>query len=162
MKSRWLLLFVAAALAGCGKSDELKKVESDLNAEIQKVHIKQMATMKVLDSLSTALEVTMAKHTELVAKFPKAVEGHTADDIAAAKTRIADAKTAMDNWMKSYKPYDAEQPHEQVMAHLNKDMEGLMGMQTQVDAAMKGASDVITAHAKAAEEVMAKTAKRRK
>jgi hypothetical protein len=47
------------------------------------------------------------------------------------------------------------------MAQLNKDMQGLMGMQTQLDAAMKGASDVITGHAKAAEEVMAKFAKKK-
>jgi hypothetical protein len=162
MKSRMLMLFLAAALVGCGKSAEFKKVEADLNQEIQKVHMKQMATMKVLDSLTTSLDVAIAKHTELVAKYPKAVEGHTADDIAAAKAGIADARTAMDNWMKSYKPYDENQPHEQVMGQLNKDMEGLMGMQTRIDAAIKSASDAINAHAKAAEEVMAKAAKKRK
>jgi hypothetical protein len=47
------------------------------------------------------------------------------------------------------------------MAQLNKDMEGLMGMQTQLDGAMKEASDVITKHAKAAEEVMAKFGKKK-
>ena len=88
MKSRWLLLVVAAALVGCGKSADMKKLESDLNAEIQKVHEKQMASMKVLDSLTASLDATMAKHTELAAKFPKALEGHSADDIAAAKEQI--------------------------------------------------------------------------
>jgi len=162
MKSRWLLLIVAAALVGCGKSADMKKLESDLNAEIQKVHEKQMASMKVLDSLTASLDVAMAKHTELAAKFPKALEGHSAGDIAAAKEQIAGAKSAMDSWMKAYKPYDETLAHEQVMAKLNKDMEGLMGTQTQLDAAMKGASDVITGHAKAAAEVMAKFDKKKK
>jgi predicted nucleic acid-binding Zn-ribbon protein len=162
MKSRWLLLALAAALIGCGKSAEMKKLEADLNAEIQKVHDKQMASMKVLDSLTASLDNALARHTELAAKYSKALEGHSADDITAAKEQIAGAKSAMDGWMKAYKPYDETLPHEQVMAQLNKDMEGLMGMQTQLDAAMKGASEVITSHAKAAEEVMAKFDKRRK
>lgn len=161
MKSRWLLLVVAVALLGCGKSADMKKLEADLNAEIQKVHDKQMASMKVLDSLTASLDGTMAKHQELAAKFPKALEGHAADDIAAAKEQIAGAKSAMDSWMKAYKPYDETLPHEQVMAQLNKDMEGLMGMQTQLDAAMKGASDVITSHTKAAEDIMAKFGKKK-
>jgi hypothetical protein len=161
MKSRLLLLLVAASLVGCGKSAEMKKLEADLNAEIQKVHMQQMSSMKVLDSLNASLDAAMAMHTELAAKYPKALEGHSADDIAAAKATIAGAKTAMDSWMKAYKPYDETLPHEQVMAQLNKDMQGLMGMQTQLDAAMKGASDVITAHAKAAEEAMAKFAKKK-
>ena len=138
MKSRWLLLVVAAALVGCGKSADMKKLEADLNAEIQKVHEKQMSSMKVLDSLTASLDATMAKHTELAAKFPKALEGHSADDIAAAKEQIAGAKSAMDSWMKAYKPYDETLPHEQVMAQLNKDMEGLMGTQTQLDCRDEG------------------------
>ena len=161
MKSRWLLLVVAAALVGCGKSADMKKLEADLNAEIQKVHEKQMASMNVLDSLTASLDATMAKHAELAAKYPKALEGHAADDINAAKEQIAGAKSAMDSWMKAYKPYDETLPHEQVMAQLNKDMEGLMAMQTQLDGAMKGASDVITSHTKAAEEVMAKFGKKK-
>lgn len=162
MKSRWLLLVVAAALIGCGKSADMKKLESDLNAEILKVHEKQMASMKVLDSLTASLDATAAAHAELAAKFPKALADHSADDIAAAKDQIAGAKSAMDAWMKAYKPYDENLPHEQVMAQLNKDMEGLMGIQTQLDAVMKGASDVITGHAKVAEEVMAKLDKKKK
>lgn len=161
MKSRWLLLVVAAALVGCGKSADMKKLEADLNAEIQKVHEKQMASMKVLDSLTASLDAAMAKHTELAAKYPKAFVEHTADDIAAAKEQIAGAKSAMDSWMKAYKPYDETLPHEQVMAQLNKDMEGLMAMQTQLDGAMKGASDVITSHTQAAEEVIAKFGKKK-
>lgn len=160
MKSRWLLFVLAAALVGCGKSADMKKLEADLNAEIQKVHMKQMSSMKVLDSLTASLDATMAKHTELAAQFPKAPV-HPVDDIAAAKEQVAAAKSAMDSWMKAYKPYDETLPHEQVMAQLNKDMQGLMGMQTQLDAAMKGASDVITSHAKAAEEVVAKFGKKK-
>jgi len=162
MKSRWLVLVVAAALVGCGKSADMKKLEADLNAEIQKVHESQMASMKVLDSLTASLDAATAVHTELAAKYPKALEGHSADDIAAAKEQIAGAKSAMDSWMKAYKPYDVSLPHEQVMAQLNKDMEGLMGMQTQLAAAMKTASDVITSHAKAAAEVAAKYDKKKK
>jgi hypothetical protein len=48
------------------------------------------------------------------------------------------------------------------MAQLNKDMEGLMGMKTQLEAAMKAASDVVTSHAKAADEVLAKYDKKKK
>lgn len=161
MKSRWLLLVVAAALAGCGKSADMKKLEADLNAEIQKVHQKQMASMKVLDSLTVSLDAALATHTELASKYARALKDHGVDDIAAAKEQLAGARSAMDSWMKSYKPYDETLPHEQVMAQLNKDMEGLMGLQTQLDSAMKTASDVITSHAKVADEVMAKYAKRK-
>jgi hypothetical protein len=161
MKSRWFLLVVAAALVGCGKSADMKKLEADLSAEILKVHEKQMASMQVLDSLTASLDAAMVKHEELAAKSPKALEGHTADDIAAAKEQIAGAKSAMDSWMKAYKPYDETLPHEQVMAQLNKDMEGLMGLQSQLDGVMKSASDVITKHAKAAEEVVTKAGKKK-
>lgn len=161
MKSRFLVFALAFAVLGCGKTAEQKKLEADLNAEIQKVHAKQMSSMKVLDSLLASLDATVARHDSLAKRWPKEVAGHSTDDITAARAGIAGAKAAMDSWMKGYKPYDPELPHEQAMAALNKDMQSLMGLQTEIDGAMSGAASTVTAHAKAAEELMAKMVKKK-
>lgn len=152
---------VAIALAGCGKSADQKKLESDLNAAINKAHEDEMASMKVLDSLASAVDAATAQHNELAAKYAKLATGHTADDLTSALDKIASAKKTMQEWMKAYRPYDENAPHEEAMAKLNKDMQDLMAVKTQMDEAMKSASTAVTAHTKFADELLAKVAKKK-
>ena len=152
---------IAIVLSGCGKSADQQKLETDLNAAITKAHDEQMASMKVLDSLSTAIDAATTQHNELGAKYAKLVTGHTADDLTAALEKINAAKKGMSEWMKAYRPYDEKAPHEQAMAKLNKDMQDLMAVKTQIDEAMKTASAAITDHTKFADELMAKVAKKK-
>lgn len=152
---------VAIVLAGCGKSAEQKKLESDLNAAITKAHDEEMATMKVLDSLASAVDAATAQHNELAAKYAKLVTGHTSDDLTSALGKIASAKKSMDEWMKAYRPYDETTPHEQAMAKLNKDMQDLMTVKTQMDDAIKTASAAVTNHTKFADELLAKVPKKK-
>ena len=152
---------VAIVLAGCGKSADQAKLESDLNAAINKAHDEEMATMKVLDSLASAVDATTARHNELAAKYAKLVTGHTTDDLTSALEKIASAKKSMQEWMKAYRPYDETAPHEQAMAKLNKDMQDLMAVKTQMDEAIQTASAAITDHTKFADELLAKAAKKK-
>jgi len=161
---RSLLVLTAAlaiVLAGCGKSADQRKLESDLNAAITKAHDEQMASVKVLDSLTSAIEAATARHNEIAAKYAKLVTGHTADDLTAALAKIASAKKSMDEWMKAYRPYDENAPHETAMAKLNKDMQDLMAVKMQIDGALKSASAAVTDHTKFADELMAKVAKKK-
>ena len=157
----FLVLMVAVLLAGCGKSEELKKVEATLNTEVMQKHDDLMKSMAGLDELTAQIDATMVKHEELVKKYPKQTATHKAGDLMTAKDRILAAKAKMETWMKGFKPYDVQAKHEEVMASLTKNKDELIAMQQQFTGAMTFAKDAIATHMKAADELLAKMAKRK-
>ena len=159
MLALFLVLMVAVLLAGCGKSEELKKVEATLNTEVMQRHDDLMKSMAGLDELAAQVDATMAKHDELVKKYPKQTATHKAGDLMTAKDRLVSAKASMETWMKGFKPYDAQAKHEEVMASLTKSKGELTGMQEQFTKAITTAKEAIASHTKAADELLAKTAK---
>jgi len=161
MLALFLVLMVAVLLAGCGKSEELKKLEATLNTEVMQKHDELMKSIATLDELNGQIDATMAKHDELVKKYPKQTAAHKSGDLLTAKDRLAAAKKSMETWMKGFKPYDIEAKHEDVMASLTKSKDELAGMQDQFTKAITTAKDAIASHTKAADELLAKTAKRK-
>jgi DNA repair protein RadC len=155
----FLVLMVAVLLVGCGKSEEVKKLEATLNTEVMQKHDDLMKSMASLGELSAQIDATMAKHNELVTKYPKQTATHKAGDLMTAKDRILAAKAKMETWMKAFKPYDAKAKHEVVMASLTKSKDELIAMQEQFTGAMTFAKDAIATHAKFVEDLTAKTPK---
>lgn len=150
------MLAVAVLVAGCGKTEEMKKLESDLNAEIMKKHDDLMKSMTGLDELTAQITAAMTKHDELVKKFPRLTAGHESADLVAAQEKITAAKAAMESWMQGFKPFDLEAKHEDVVAGMTTSKNALVAMEEQFSDAMTAAKDALAAHAKAAETVMAK------
>jgi hypothetical protein len=148
-------------LAGCGKSEELKKLEATLNTEVMQKHDDLMKSMAGLDVLTDQIDAAMAQHNDLVKKYPKQTATHKAGDLMTAKDRVLAAKAKMETWMKGFKPYDVEAKHEEVMASLTKNKDELIAMQQQFTGAMTFAKDAIAGHTKVAQELMAKTTKRK-
>jgi predicted small lipoprotein YifL len=159
MLALFLVLMVTVLLAGCGKSDELKKLEATLNTEVMQKHNDLMKSMANLDELTAQIDTVMAKHNELVAKYPKQTATHKAGDLMTARDRIAAAKTTMETWMKGFKPYNMAAKHEEVMAGLKKNNDELVAVQEQFTGVMTFAKDAIAGHTKVAEELMAKMTK---
>ncbi len=157
-----LVIVVAILLAGCGKSEEMKKVETAINAEVMAKHDELMKSMSGLDELTAQITAATARHDELVAKYPKLVTGHTGADLVAAQAKIAAAKAAMENWMAGFKPYDPEGKHEDVVAGLTVNKDALGAMQTQFADAMTAAKDALAGHTTAADDLMAKVSKKKR
>jgi hemerythrin len=157
-----LVVAVAVLLAGCGKSEEMKKIETALNTEVTAKHDEMMKSMAGLEDLTAQITTAVAKHDELVAKFPKLTTGHTTADLVAAQEKITAAKTAMEEWMKGFKPYDPEGKHEEVVAGLTATKDALAGMEKQFTEAMTVAKDALASHTKAADDLMAKVAKKKR
>jgi predicted small lipoprotein YifL len=155
----FLVLMVAVLLAGCGKSEELKKLEATLNTEVMQKHDDLMKSMASLEVLRDQIDVAMAQHNELVKKYPKQTATHKAGDLMTAKDRLLAAKAKMETWMKGFKPYNVEVKHEEAMASLTKSKDELLAMQEQFTGAMTYAKDTIAGHTKMAEELMAKMPK---
>jgi uncharacterized lipoprotein YmbA len=154
-----LLIAVAFVLAGCGKSAEQKKMELDLSAQVQKLHDAGMASMKQVDELTGKIDAAVAMHDSLVKAFPKLAAGHPAEDLIAAKGKLASVKSAMDTWMKGFKPYNETMKHEEAVTMLKKNVEDLTKMKGEIDASVTAATTAIDAHAKAASELMAQASK---
>jgi hypothetical protein len=161
MLALFLVLMVAVLLSGCGKSEELKKIEATLNTEVMQKHDDLMKSMTTLDELSAQIDAAMAKHDELVKKYPKQTADHKAGDLMTAKDKINAAKVNMEKWMKGFKPYNMAAKHEEVMASLTKSKYELIAMQEQCNASMTFTKEAIATHTKAADELLAKTAKRK-
>jgi hypothetical protein len=156
-----LVFLVAVLFAGCGKSDETKKIEAALNAEVMDKHEVIMKLVPGLDSMTAEITRVIAKHDSLVKKYPALTAGHTATDLVAAQEKITAAKTAMDAWMRAYRPYDPDQKHEVVMAALNVEKEALTAMEKQFADARMTAADAVAAHVIAAEMVVARSGGKR-
>lgn len=146
---------VAVLLAGCGKSDLQQKLETDLSAEITTLHDGAMATYTQAKDLAGQLDAALANHNEMAATYAKQFAGHSADDITAAKEKLAAAVTSMDTWMKEFKPYDPEMPHEQVLTTLTKSKDDVLKMKGELESAVSGAMSTLDAHRTFAEQVMA-------
>jgi hypothetical protein len=155
-----LIIAVAVLVAGCGKSAEMKKIESALNTEVMTKHDALMKSMSGLDELSAQITTAVAKHDELVAKFPKYTAGHTSADLTAAQEKITAAKSAMVEWMKGFKPYDPQGKHEEIVAGLTVTKDALTVIEKQFDDATAMGKDALAGHTKAADDLMATLAKK--
>jgi hypothetical protein len=156
-----LVVLVAGLLTGCGKSDEMKKIEAALNTEVMDKHEVIMKLVPELDLLTTRITAVTAKHDSLVKKYPALTTGHAATDLVSAQEKIAAAKATMDTWMRSFKPYDPEAKHEGVIAALNIQKDELVAIEKQFADAQQAAAEAIAAHESAADNVIAKTAKKK-
>ena len=156
-----LVVLIACLVAGCGKSDEMKKIEAALNTEVMDKHDVIMKLVPELDGLTSRISAVMATHDALVKKHPALTSGHTTADLVAAQEKITAAKAAMDTWMRGFRPYDPEAKHDAVIAALNVQKDELVAMEKQFAEARQAATAAITAHEAAATELIARTTKKK-
>ncbi len=166
MKALQLMVVVCIAVAvlcaGCGKSDQMKKLEADLNTEVMQKHDDMMKAMSGLDETTAQIAAMVAKHDSLAKKLPKQFAGHDVKDLLAAKEKIASAKEAMSTWMKGFKPYDPNAKHEVVMESLKKTQEELVGVEHQVQEALTLAKESMASHSTFVDALTAKLPKKMK
>jgi outer membrane murein-binding lipoprotein Lpp len=157
-----LLLAVAVlSFAGCGKSDEMKRLEAGLNTEVMQKHDELMKDMSGLDAAVDQINALVAKHDSLAKLFPKKFAGHDATDLLTAKEKLESAKSAMNAWMKEFKPYDPQEKHETVMASLKKTKDDLGVIEHQFQESLTLAKESMANHTKVLED-LAKTSKKLK
>lgn len=159
-KSLFPLLIAGAALliAGCGKSAEFKKLESDLFGSLSTLHDDGMALMNKGSDLSAQIDDAIAKYDSLAAKYPKEFAGQSSDDLKAAKEKLANAAASMKEWMAGMKPYDPTMDHTEVMAQLTKAKDGITKVKAEFQDAITSATTALEHHKAFAEEMAAKAA----
>jgi capsule polysaccharide export protein KpsE/RkpR len=155
------LVVFAVLFAGCGKSDEMKKLEAGLNTEVMQKHDDLMKAMSGLDATAGQITSLIAKQDSLAKLFPKKFEGQTVADLVNAKEKLEAAKAAMMTWMKGFKPYDPEMKHEMVMESLTKTKDDLATVEKQIEDAMSAAKNAVADHSKVLDELTAKMAKKK-
>jgi len=155
------MIALAVLFAGCGKSDEMKKLEAGLNTEVMQKHDDMMKAMSGLNAAADQITLVMAKHDSLAKLFPKQLAGHDATDLLAAKEKLEAAKGAMLAWMKGFKPYDPQAKHEMVMESLKKTKDDLGVVEHQFQEALTTAKDAVASHAKVMDELVAKLPKKK-
>lgn len=157
-----MLVAASLLLAGCGKSDEIKKLEASLNTEVMQRHDDLMKAMSGLDAAGEELRTALSKHDSLAKLFPKEFAGQETTDLVAAKEKLEAAKASMMTWMKGFKPYDPLAKHEEVMSLLKKTITDLGVVEHQFQEARTAATEAVAAHAKATDELAAKLPKKKK
>lgn len=157
-----LTLLIAGAIvcaAGCGKSDEFKKLESDLFASVTAMHDDGMSLMNKGKDLSAGLDDAIAKYDSMAAKYPKEFAGHSSDDLKAAKAKLETATASMKEWMAGMKPYDPAMDHTEAMAQLTKAKDGITKVKGEFQDAITTATAALDNHKALAEEMAAKLTK---
>jgi hypothetical protein len=157
------IVFAAFAVlfAGCGKSDEMKKLEAGLNTEIMQKHDDLMKEVAKLDKLADQMTALSAKQDSLTKLFPKQFAGQETTDLLAAKEKLQAAKNAMMAWMKEFKPFDPELKHEMIMESLTKTKTELTAMEHQFQEATTVASDALAKHSALMDQLAAKLPKKK-
>jgi hypothetical protein len=152
------VLAIAAAIliAGCGKSEEFKKLESSLYASVTSMHDEGMSMMNKGAALSATLDDAIAKHDSMAAKYPKQFQGQSSDDLKAAKEKLATATASMKEWMSGMKPYDPSMDHTEVMAQLTKAKDGITKVKADFQDAIGAATAALENHKAFAEDMAAK------
>jgi hypothetical protein len=114
-----VVLSISLLLIGCGKSEAFKKMESELNAQVMKLHEDQMKSVDELKGVVSQIDAAIANNDELAKKFAKKMGDHNVNDLVAAKEKIGTLGTQMEAWMKGFKKYDEKAKHEDVMKQLS-------------------------------------------
>jgi len=155
MKHTLPFLLVAAllAIAGCGKSEEFKKMESDLVASVSTLHEDGMSLMNKGTDLSAKLDQAIAAYDSLAAKYPKQFAGQSSDDLKAAKEKLSAAAASMKEWMSTMKPYDPTMDHTEVMNQLTAAKDGIVKVKAQFQDAFTAATTALDNHKAFAEQV---------
>ncbi|MGA9119705.1 MAG: hypothetical protein WB699_10100 [Bacteroidota bacterium] len=148
--------------SGCGKSEADKKMESELNERIMQAHEGQMAMATQIDELLTKVDAAVAQHDSLAKAFPKVMAEKSDANLLSAKDKLSAAKDAMDSWMSSHEPYNESVKHTIAMEQLNKDMDLVTQVGTQMSSAIAEAQTALDDNAKMADEIMAMTHKGKK
>lgn len=151
-----LVLAVAVLLAGCGKSAEMKQMETDLYKSVTTMHDEGMGLMNKANQALADIETSIAENEKLAAAHPKEVAAHSMDDLTAAKQKLTGAVTSMKEWMAGFKPYDPTKKHEEVMAELGKTKDGIAKVKANFDEALAAAKTAIDTHTAFATELAAK------
>lgn len=151
-----LIACTALLVAGCGKSAEFKKLESDLFASVHSMHDEGMSLMNQGRDLSAKIDDAIATYDSMAAKYPKVFEGQSSDDLKAAKEKLAGAAASMKEWMAGMKPYDATMDHTEVMAQLTSAKEGITKVKGQFQDAITSATTALENHKAFAEQMASK------
>lgn len=145
-KSIYLSAILSLSLilvTGCGKSDEQKKMESDLNEEVQKLHDEGMELSTELSGLQTDLTDKLAKKDSLANAVAKELAGTSTDAVNASIAKIKSSTEAMNNWMMNHKGYDEKAKHEEVIATLTTEKEAVSKVKTDLEAALADAKSTV-------------------
>jgi len=166
MRAYLVSLVAVAALAlitaGCGKTREQKKTESDLNAKVMALRQDVESNLAGFTDLQAKLDATIKTHNELVKKFAKKMKGHTADDVVAAQKGLDAAKGEAEGALSALTAYDEKMDHAQVMLKLNQDIDSLTKIKNVVAGAVSAANAAIASHDKIKSELMAKAPRKAK
>ena len=155
-----LVAALALVIAGCGKTAEQQKMETDLNAEVMALQKDVQSDVAGFADLQAKLDDAMKMHKDLMKKYAKKMKGHTMEDVAAAKQGLDAAKTEADAALNGLTAYDEKMDHEQAMAKLNQDKETLSKAKDKVVAALTAANAAISNHEKMKASLTAKPAKK--
>jgi hypothetical protein len=151
-----LIACTAILIAGCGKSAEFKKLESDLFASVSSMHEDGMSLMNQGRDLSAKIDDAIAMYDSMAAKYPKVFEGQSSDDLKAAKEKLAGAAASMKEWMSGMKPYDPTMDHTEVMAQLTGARDGITKVKAQFQDAITSATTALENHKAFAEQMASK------
>jgi hypothetical protein len=157
-----MLALVALVVTGCGKSADQLKMEGDLSKQITALHDGLMAKMPQVKELLAKIPELSAQGEMLAKKYPKQAEALKTDGLKSASEMLVKAKSSMEAWMKTFKPYDVSMKHDDVMKALTTQKDDLTKMKVEFDTAVTGATTAADTYSKTVEGLMAKTAGKKK
>ena len=150
-----VMLVVALFAAGCGKSRELLKIESDVSAEIGALQKDLELSLSGLAELQTKLDKSLQTHNALKKKFAKAMKNRSANDIAAARQGLDAAKNHAETAISAMSTYDNAMEHDKAMQILNANKEAV-GAKDKVLEAINDANAAVANHEKIAKQLTKK------
>lgn len=126
-----LLTFVA-----CGKSHEQKQAEEELHKAVMELHDEIMVQQKEMNQLNNYLSARVNKYGD----YPNSTQ------MASVLILMDSTETAMRDWMRNYRKYDPQKPHDEVMRALKNDQAILLKIKADTEKAIQLGKDSYDDH----------------
>lgn len=161
-----VLAIVAMALivlAGCGPSEEQRKMLADLTSEVTGMVNAAQSSLGNLDNITSQLASAVANGDSLAMKFPKEAPAITAavNQVKSAADRVSGVKNNVSDWLKNYQAPDlTKMKFDEVISRLKKNKDDLTTATSEIEGALSAANSALEGYKSVAAGLMAKVAKK--
>ena len=157
MKRATVVSFVMGfiLLAGCGKTEQQKALESDLRTKISTGHEVSMGRIAGMDALLASITAETHLQDSLAGSSLPAGQSLSKTNLDAAQKAIEAARDSMDDWMAEYTPVREEIKHDEAMRMMQHQLSSLQSVDALMISSMEKARSVLVAHRKSLDSLVA-------
>jgi hypothetical protein len=160
-----LIPVVALLIAGCGPSEEQKKMQADLTNQVAEMANATQASLGKMDDITAQVASAIASMDTLAKRFPKdtVVIAGASNQLKSANERLASVKENVSAWLSNYKsPDPSKMKFDELISDLKKSKDDLTSANGEIEGALSNATSALDGYKSVAANIATKPTKKGK